>query len=94
MLVKKNNKGFILIASYMAIVVLIILGVAFIAKSITEINLTKRKERFIQALYLAEAGADYAIIGLEAGISQADPEATALGEAGNYDCDWDLKPGF
>jgi len=78
----------------MVIVVLIILGAAFISKSITEVNLTKRKERFIQALYLAEAGADYAIVQLKAGISQADPEPTALGEVGNYDCDWDLKPGF
>jgi len=93
MLAKIKNRGFVLIASYMVIVVLIILAVAFIAKSVSEANLARRKQRFIQALYLAEAGIDYAIVELRNGTSEANPVATSLSTIGDYDCQWALKSG-
>ncbi len=94
MLNKKGNRGFILITSYMVITVLIILAIAFISKSVTESNLSRRKQHLIQALYLPEAGVDEAITQLRAGTSTADLVATPLADIGSYDCDWALKSGY
>jgi type II secretory pathway pseudopilin PulG len=52
----KARKGFILIASYLVIVILIILGAAFIAKSVNEAKIAEREKRFLQAFYISEGG--------------------------------------
>lgn len=80
----KRRRGFILIASYMVIIVLIILGTAFISRSITETRIAQREGRFVQALYLAEAGIDQGLERLKQTHSAEDPAAADLG-AGTYD---------
>lgn len=92
---KANNKrrGFILIASYLVIVVLIILGAAFISKSVTETRIARRQQRFIQALFLAEAGIDQGLDSLRANPGAEDPEEVGFG-AGTYDYEtFDLGGG-
>ncbi len=59
-LMKKDRRGFILIASYLVIAVLIILGAAFFSRSITETRVADRNTASLQAFYLAEAGIDQA----------------------------------
>lgn len=56
-----NNKGFILIASYMVITVLVILVCGFAARSIGEERVAGKERDSIQAFWLAEAGLDRAI---------------------------------
>lgn len=59
-----NNKGIILIASYFIILVLLILGSAFISRSMGEARASERMKDSVQALWLAEAGLDRAIVEL------------------------------
>lgn len=80
----KKRRGFILIASYMVIIVLIILGVAFISRSITETRIAQREGRYVQALYLAEAGIDQGLERLKQTHSAEDPPPANLG-TGTYD---------
>lgn len=56
-----DNKGFILISSYMVIAVLIILATGFATRSIGEQRVANKERDSIQALWLAEAGLDRAI---------------------------------
>lgn len=56
------KRGFILIAAYMVIAVFIIIIVGFSARSIGEQKVTSRERDSIQALWLAEAGLDNAIM--------------------------------
>jgi len=62
MSVLKNKKGFILISAYMVVSVLIILATAFSARSIGEKRVADKERDTIQALWLAEAGLDRAIV--------------------------------
>ncbi|MFC1624252.1 hypothetical protein ACFL28_02900 [Candidatus Omnitrophota bacterium] len=57
----KNNKGFMLIAAYMLITVLIILAIGFSSKSIHEQRFAQRERDSVQAFWLAEAGMDSVI---------------------------------
>jgi len=57
----KNNKGFILIACYMVIAVLVILAIGFATRSIGEQRVAMKERDSVQALWLAEAGLDRAI---------------------------------
>jgi len=52
----RSNRGFLLITSYMVLIVLIILGSAFFARSISENNLAKIAKNTIVARYAAEKG--------------------------------------
>lgn len=61
----KNQRGVILIAAYMVVVILLILGSAFIGRSISEKRIAERENESMQALYLAEAGLDTAQEGLK-----------------------------
>ncbi|MDP2911283.1 MAG: type II secretion system protein [Candidatus Omnitrophota bacterium] len=56
-----NNRGFILVASYMVVAVLIILATTFSARSIGEKRVADKERDTVQALWLAEAGVDRAI---------------------------------
>ena len=64
MSIVKNRRGVILIASYLIITVLVILGSVFVSRSITENKIAERKKESMQAFYLAEAGLDVACRGL------------------------------
>lgn len=57
----RNQKGFILIASYLVITVLVILGAAFVSRSLSEMRIAERAKDSVQAFYLAEAGVDQAV---------------------------------
>lgn len=82
-----NQKGIVLIAAYIVIAVLTILGAAFISRSISETRIAEREQNSIQAFYLAEAGIDYAIEQLRGGVSSGQNSAS-LGNIGNYSCTW------
>ncbi|MBU4589880.1 MAG: hypothetical protein KKG01_03045 [Candidatus Omnitrophica bacterium] len=64
-----NKKGIVLIASYIVIAVLTILGAAFVSRSISEMKIAEREKNSIQAFYIAEAGIDYALEELRDGVS-------------------------
>lgn len=57
----KDNKGMILVASYMVITVLVVLTVGFATRSIGEQRIASKEKDSIQAFWLAEAGLDRAI---------------------------------
>lgn len=65
-----NRKGFILIASYLVIGVLLILGTAYISRSISEMRIAERERDSIAAFYAAEAGINYGLYWLR---SQPSP---------------------
>ncbi|MGD9015279.1 MAG: hypothetical protein PVI33_04575 [Candidatus Omnitrophota bacterium] len=56
-----NKRGVILVACYMVIVVLTILGVGFIARSVSGKNLAQRHTDSTKAFWLAEAGVAHAL---------------------------------
>lgn len=58
---RTHNKGIALIAAFMVIVVLVILGVAIFSRSIGERQIVKRYADSAQALWLAEAGINNAL---------------------------------
>ena len=58
----KNKKGTVLIASYLVITVLAILGSAFVSRSISEVRVAQRQKNSMDAFYLAEAGIDKALV--------------------------------
>jgi len=60
-MLRKNNKGFILVVAYMIVVVMVILGTAFSARTIGERRVADKARDSAQALWLAEAGVDRAI---------------------------------
>ncbi len=62
----RKNKGFILIASYLVIAVLIVLTIGFTTRSIGEQRVASKEKDSIQAFWLAEAGLDSAISDLTA----------------------------
>jgi len=56
----KDKKGIMLIACYLVIVVLTILGSAFLVRSVSEKRIAEKERDSLQAFYLAEAGIDRA----------------------------------
>lgn len=61
----KDKKGVALIVVYLVIVVLLILGGAFLLRAIWEQKIAERGRDFKQALYIAEAGIDRAVYELK-----------------------------
>jgi len=61
MLNLRNKKGFILVTAYMVVAVLVILATSFSARTIGEKRAADKERDTVQALWLAEAGADRAI---------------------------------
>ena len=59
-----NKQGSLFVTSYLVIVVLIILGAAFVMISATEGKVAERQKKVTQAFYLAEAGLERAIYDL------------------------------
>ncbi|MFC1698531.1 hypothetical protein ACFL1I_01060 [Candidatus Omnitrophota bacterium] len=91
-MIAKRKKGFVLITAYMVIVVLVILGAAFISRAINETRIAQRQNRSAKALYLAEAGIDFALTQLRAG-NPAGNNNAFLAQLGNYNCVWN-RIGF
>ena len=87
----RNNRGIILIASYLVIAVLLVLGSAFMSRSISENRFAQRERDAIKAFYIAEGGIERGLDwlrsqpGFPAGTQAFDPlgGAVALGE-GSY----------
>lgn len=86
-----DDRGVILIASYLVVVVLLTFGLIFVNRSINDKNIAERIKRTTIAFYLAEAGLDRGLVWLRAqgsppsGTSAFDPlgGAVSLG-AGTY----------
>ncbi|MFH1678505.1 MAG: hypothetical protein ABH914_02670 [Candidatus Omnitrophota bacterium] len=66
-----NKKGIILIVSYMVIGVLIVLGIGFIARTMTEANAAQRYAESVHAFWASEAAISQALTEL-----RADPSVT------------------
>jgi cytoskeletal protein CcmA (bactofilin family) len=60
----RNKQGTVLIAVYLVIVVLLIIGAAFILRSISENRVAKKQTDLAKALYIAEGGIENAISSL------------------------------
>jgi len=60
-----NNKGFFLISSYMAVVLLLVLGNIFFLSTTSHLKRADNERRNLQTFYLAEAGIDYALAQLK-----------------------------
>ncbi|KPK38866.1 MAG: hypothetical protein AMJ78_09355 [Omnitrophica WOR_2 bacterium SM23_29] len=68
----KDRKGFMLIASYFVIAVLLILVAAYVARSVSEWRAAESDKNSVAAFYAAESGIDYALNWLR---SQGSPPA-------------------
>jgi len=89
----KNKKGFLLITSYLVIIVLLILGSAFLLRSVNENKLIQREIMGKQAFYLAEAGIDKGLVRRRQGQS-AGVINQCLQGIGCYSCNWhETAPG-
>lgn len=96
----KLNKGFLLVTAYLVIIVLLILGSAFLLRAVNEKNLVQRQIMSKQAFYLAEAGLQDAHKGLRenwSGYTTELPRSSAFSQSlGNgsftVDIENDLPP--
>lgn len=61
LLMRGKKSGFILISTYLIIIVLTILTIGFSSRSIQEANFSLRQKNSMQAFYLSEAGLDSAL---------------------------------
>jgi len=89
-----NNKGFILITSYMVVTFLAILSMAFLLTITSQLKQAEARRKGLQSFYLAEAGVDYAIEQLRQSESEDSVPATALkneegGDIGTYAVSWE-----
>lgn len=80
-----NKKGIALILSYTVVVVLTILGSAFVARSISEGNIVRRYTDSTQAFWIAEAGLAQGYYNWSNNLSQ--PEGTVDFGEGSYTID-------
>lgn len=94
-----NNKGFILISSYMIVVLLLILGNAMFLSTTAQLKRTDNDRRNLQTFYLSEAGVDYALAQLKNDPSTAGSNDTSLytvsdvGIGGDYSVAWENTSG-
>lgn len=79
----EKNKGIIIIASYLVIIVLAIFIVVFIARTINERNIASKEKELKQALHLAEAGINRAIYELRTDYNWTGISSVNLG-GGQY----------
>ena len=88
---KRNERGVILVTSYLVITVLLIFSLIFVGRSVNEKNFAAREKNLAAAFYLAESGLDRGLVWLRsqgsppAGTAAFDPlgGVQSLGE-GNY----------
>jgi type II secretory pathway pseudopilin PulG len=87
-----KKRGIALIACYLVIVVLAILGSVFLARSIGDKRIAETERSSMRAFYLAESGAEYALVQIEGGVSSGNITDSLTG-SGNYNCTWNLNTG-
>lgn len=80
----KNQKGIVLVVTYLSILVLLILGSFFITRSISEKRIADAEKDSIQAFYLAEAGIDRALEELRANYTWSGTGAAVTLGNGQY----------
>lgn len=80
---KRTESGFTLVSVYLVLVVLLILGGALVANALAEIRMAQRSEASLQALYVAEAGVDEAMVGLRDSWAAANL-GSPVGALGSY----------
>ncbi len=86
----RKQNGFILVSTYILLLVLIGLGGVLVAQAVAEVRATQRTQAMFQALYLAEAGVDYSIDQLRQNYNWGGDlpgTAQALGTLGTYRAD-------
>jgi len=88
-----NEKGFILITSYMVIGFLSALSVTFLLTITAQLKRAEAGRKNLQSFYLAEAGVDYAIEQLRQSASASSEPTTALkddqgNDMGTYTVSW------
>lgn len=81
---KQNSGGFLLISSYMLIMVMEIFSLALFSRSHTFVQSNERNKNKIVAFNMAEAGIDNAIAQLAANSNYAGSAYGALGNNGGY----------
>lgn len=85
-----NKRGIALIFSYLVIVVLSILGAAFLARSVSEDTITRRYEDSARAFWIAEAGLSQAYFNWKNNIAQ--PAGAVAFSGGTYSLDTTQLP--
>ncbi len=81
----RDKKGIMLIACYLVVVVLTILGSAFMVRSVSEKRIAERERDSLQAFYLAEAGIDRVARELYNGLRN---DRCPLGNCSDSDFNW------
>jgi type II secretory pathway component PulK len=66
---KKTQRGIVMVSVFLLLTVLLVLGGTLVVSAVADIRAAQRIEASLQALYLAEAGIDQAIVQL-----RQDPE--------------------
>lgn len=79
-----NNRGSALLLSYMTVAFLTTLSSAFIARSVSEANLAKRQVASEQALWIAEAGLNDALVNIRASSSWTPSASPTTYNGGTY----------
>jgi len=82
-----NKRGVVLIICYMVIMVLTILGAAFLTRSVSERNVASKYFDSTQAFWLAEAGVNKALIQLKNDYDRLDSIPCTLLGTGEYSVD-------
>ena len=80
---RREKNGFILITLYLLIAVLVILGGNLVTHTMAETQAVHRSQASLQAVYLAEAGLDQAIVQLRQNATWAGGSSAVAG-AGTY----------
>jgi hypothetical protein len=88
----RNEKSFILITSFIVIIMLLSLGHAFLLTATAHSKRVERGRKSTQAFYLAEAGVDAAIYQIKNVTSTGTLDNIAT-SAGIYSSNWGLKSG-
>ena len=80
----RNERGALLVSSYLVLVVLGVFSVALYSREITTLHSYHRSQNLIRAFHLAESGVDLAISQLRQNSSYAGQGYSSLGNAGGY----------
>lgn len=80
--IRGNEKGALLVASYLILALLGIFSLALYSRHYTAIHSHERSQNLVKAFHLAEAGIDHALRELEKDISYQGDGYTALGRGG------------
>lgn len=82
----KNKKGAMLVISYLVILILLLLGAMFFARSIGESRTAERQKRAVQAFSIAEGGLERALYDLRQDFENDSDPSWADGEINGIAC--------